>query len=125
MCQDAWSWYDSGLWRYALTWGTTDNSLLLGFQELNLAHPWPDSWFGISIDRLLSWLSCTKEITVLPSADVAVVDVDTLSIKQCQAFNLIAEHIFDPDCNQQLLMIVLGTASTGEIVKNATQRALE
>jgi hypothetical protein len=96
---------------------STDNSLLLGFQELNLAHPWPDSWFGISIDRLLSWLSCTKEITVLPSADVAVVDVDTLSIKQCQAFNLIAEHIFDPDCDRQLLMIVLGTASTGKLLK--------
>ena len=92
----------------------TDDTSLLGFRELDLAHRWRDSWLGISFDRLLSWLTHTKESTALPPAQLTPVDLDTLSCKQRHAFALVTEHTFGSSRQEQLLMVVLGTAGTGK-----------
>jgi ATP-dependent DNA helicase PIF1 len=87
---------------------------LLGFRELDLAHQWPTSWLGVPFNRLLSWLSQTKDCTTPPSPDLTAIDLNTLSIKQHQALNLVTDHVFGPSRHQQLLMVVLGTAGTGK-----------
>ena len=93
---------------------TVDKTALLGLRELDLSHPWPSSWLGIPFDRLLSWLSLAKDSAPLPPSLIAAIDVDTLSGKQRQAFTLITDHLFGPSYDQQLLMVVLGTAGTGK-----------
>ena len=93
---------------------TTDKTGLLGFRELDLSHPWPAVWLGVPFDRLVSWLSLAKDNTPLPPSRIDTVDLDTLSVKQRQALDLVTDHLFGSASEEQLLMVVLGTAGTGK-----------
>ena len=92
----------------------TTNPSLLGFRELDVAHHWPTSWLGIPFDRLLSWLSSTKDSFPLPPPPLAPFSLDSLSGKQRLAYDIVADHLFGELHNTQLLMVVLGTAGTGK-----------
>ena len=92
----------------------TTNVSLLGFRELDLAHRWPNSWLGVPFDRLLSWLSSTKDASTLPPPPLPPFTLDSLSAKQRLAYDIVAKHSFGGLQEDHLLMIVLGTAGTGK-----------
>ena len=87
---------------------------LLGFRELDNIHPWPASWHGMEFDALLSWLRVTKKNAVLPPVPCDEIDPDCLSARQRFAFDLVADHTFGDAQNEQLLLLVVGTAGTGK-----------
>jgi hypothetical protein len=86
----------------------------LGLRELDVIHPWPASWHGMSFDVLLKWILDTKASTELPPPPVIPVLRSALSGQQRAAFDLIYEHTFGPSHAEQLLLIVVGTAGTGK-----------
>ena len=92
----------------------TTNVSLLGFCKLNLTHRWPNSWLGVPFDRLLSWLSSTKDASTLPPPPLPPFTLDLLSVKQRLAYDIVAKHSFGGLQEDHLLMIVLGTAGTGK-----------
>ena len=89
-------------------------STLLGARELDLIHVWPTSWQGIPFDALVSWVVDMQKNTVLPPVTIAPLCTDTFSSTQRLAFNIVERHCFGPSQDQQLLMIVIGTAGTGK-----------
>ena len=91
-----------------------NTTLLLGFRELDNIHPWPSSWNGISFDFLLSWIGLMKKNTVLPRVLCDAIQPDCLSAKQRFAFDLILDHTFGHAQNNQLLLLIVGTAGTGK-----------
>ena len=92
----------------------TTNISLLGFRELDLAHRWPNSWLGVLFDRLLSWLSSMKDASTLPPPPLPPFTLDSLSVKQRLAYDIVAKHSFGGLQEDHLLMIVLSTAGTGK-----------
>lgn len=87
---------------------------LLGMRELDVIHQWPSVWHGWPFQRLVSWLVDTKENVDIQPVPFAPVLGTSLSVKQRAAFDIIQSHCFGSDQNDQLLMIVLGTAGTGK-----------
>ena len=87
---------------------------LLGMRELDVIHQWPSVWHGWPFQRLVSWLVDTKENIDIQPVPFAPVLGTSLSVKQRAAFDIIQSHCFGSDQNDQLLMIVLGTAGTGK-----------
>jgi len=91
-----------------------DTMHLLGLHKLDLAHHWQQSWQCIPFDTLLSWLPRTKDLSVLPDVPPLPIDIATLSSMQCKVLDIIVNHVFGASQHEQLLMIMLGTASTGK-----------
>lgn len=87
-----------------------DNSLLLGMREADLSHHWPHSWFNFTFEQLLSWLPNTIKKTVLHRTVSQLSDKKSLSNMQNKAFALVYKYTFGLLLNEQLLMIVIGTA---------------
>jgi ATP-dependent DNA helicase PIF1 len=87
---------------------------LLGARELDIIHRWPRSWHGFSFDTLVSWIVDIQKDTVLPPHPVQPLQVHALSPMQRLAFDIVLDHCFGPSQNEQLLMIVIGTAGTGK-----------
>ena len=87
---------------------------LLGSRELDLVHVWPDSWHGIDFDTLQKWLQTAKESTEIPPPTIAPIPLASLSTMQRKAFDIIQAHTFGGSQDEQLLMIVIGTAGTGK-----------
>ena len=91
-----------------------ESTQLLGLRELDLAYPWPTSWNDFSFKTLVSWIGDTKKTLAVPPLEVGVVSTESFSSTQRFAFCVIEEHCFANRQNDQLLMIVLGTAGTGK-----------
>lgn len=106
--QDDYQW----LMNYSRT--RSSNSFLLGIRELDLAYTWPQSWHGFSFEHLLSWIKKTKDNIVLQSSQSHPVDISSFSVMQQKAYNLVHKHTFGSHQDDQLLMLVLGTAGTGK-----------
>jgi hypothetical protein len=87
---------------------------LLGFRELDNIHPWPNSWHGMGFDFLLSWIRLTKKNSVLPPVPCDAIEPECLSAKQRFVFDLVYDHTFGAARNEQLLLLVVGTAGTGK-----------
>jgi ATP-dependent exoDNAse (exonuclease V) alpha subunit len=87
---------------------------LLGFRELDNIHPWLNSWHGKGFDFLLSWIRLTKKNSVLPPVPCDAIEPDCLSAKQRIAFDIVYNHTFGAARNEQLLLLVVGTAGTGK-----------
>ena len=92
----------------------SDCSFLLGNREVDVTHCWPNAWLGYPFDKLLSWLHEVKNSTVIPPAVVHAVDISTLSKTQRKAYDIVYRHTFGDSQQEQLLMIVVGTAGTGK-----------
>ena len=56
---------------------------LLGMRELDIIHPWPNSWQGISFKCLLPWILKTKKSTKLSPPAVNAMPWSGLSKQQC------------------------------------------
>jgi PIF1-like helicase len=97
-----------------LTRHTHDSLPLLGGREIDVIHRWPSSWHGWQFDNLVSWLLETKECTQITPLAVAPLHAFSLSPKQRLAFDIVQDHCFGNFYDDQLLMIVIGTAGTGK-----------
>ena len=91
-----------------------DSMPLLGSRELDLVHEWPHSWHDIDFEILRPWLDQMILMTVIPSPTVAPVQLASLSTMQRKAFDIIQAHTFGSSQDDQLLMVVVGTAGTGK-----------
>ena len=99
-------------------------SALLGARELDLIHDWPTSWEGIPFDALVSWIADIQDVTVLPPVDVRPLNTNSLSSSQTVAFDIVQRHCFGASQDEQLLMIVIGTAGTGKSFLISSIRSL-
>ena len=93
---------------------THDSLPLLGAREVDVTHRWPSSWHGWLFENLVSWLIETKENTQIMPVPVTPLHAFFLSSKQRLAFDIVQDHCFGSLYDDQLLMIVIGTAGTGK-----------
>jgi hypothetical protein len=91
-----------------------ESTQLLGLRGLDLVYPWPTSWNSFPFKTLVLWIGNTKKTIVVPPLEVGVVSTKSFSSTQPFTFRVIEEHCFANRQNDQLLMIVLGTAGTGK-----------
>lgn len=92
----------------------SDSLFLLGNREVDVTCSWPSVWLGHPFDELLTWLHDAKSAGTVPPAVIHSVDVSALSKTQRKAYDIVYRHGFGNQQNEQLLMIVIGTAGTGK-----------
>ena len=68
----------------------------------------------MGFDFLLSWIRLTKKNSVLPPVPCDAIEPDCLSGKQRFAFDIVYDHTFGAAQNEQLLLLVVGTAGMGK-----------
>ena len=90
------------------------SSSLLGGREQDVIYQWPDTWNGLSFDFLHSWLDKLRKSTLVCPVPFTPFDIASFSESQKKAFNIVHRHTFGAQQNEQLLMIVVGTAGTGK-----------
>jgi ATP-dependent DNA helicase PIF1 len=91
-----------------------NDTALLGSRELDLVHAWSHSWQDLDFDTLLRWLPATEESTVIPAPTLPPVLLASLSTMQRKAFDIVHAHTFGHLQEEQLLMVIVGTAGTGK-----------
>ena len=91
-----------------------ESTQLPGSRELDVAYPWPTSWQNISFETLVSWIEEAKKRLAVPPVDVPLVNTDCFSTMQRLAFRIVNEHCFGGLQDDQLLMVIVGTAGTGK-----------
>lgn len=92
----------------------SDKAALLGSHELDLVHVWPNFWLDYDFDSLLRWLPSVKASSVIAQPVLSHIPLNSLSLMQRKAFDIVHAHTFGTSQQEQLLMIVVGTAGTGK-----------
>jgi hypothetical protein len=94
----------------------SDCSFLVGNREIDTSYVWPSSWRDFSFKFLVSWLATAKKNAVLSldHARLDDIDISSFSVMQRKAYDIVYKHTFGCNCDEQLLMIVVGTAGTGK-----------
>ena len=92
----------------------SDSSYLLGNREIDITCSWPNIWLGYTFDVLLAWLRDAKDNFLIPQFSIPAVNISTLSNSQRRAYDIVHRHTFGDHQDEQMLMIVVGTAGTGK-----------